>query len=222
MLNKIKSILNQVTNDRPVFDPVIFNDSLALETAWSPLKGGGSNFRTHKLVEVNHSRIEFKSTLSAKIFSGIFLTFGVGIPVIIGIESFQENSTVFRSDFLFIVLIGLLFFLTGLWLFYVFAKPVIFDRSVGMYWKGWKPPKGYLSQDSVEEGSRIGNIHALQIIAEFIRSDKNSYYSYELNLVLKNGTRMNVIDHGSSLKIREDAKVLSAFLGVPVWDAMND
>jgi hypothetical protein len=218
MLKKIKAILENAGRQSPVFDPTKFNDSLAMETEWSPLKGGGSNFRTHKLVQVDYSRIDFKSTLGAKVFSFIFMIVGVGIPVFIGFESFQENGGFFRSDFLFIVLFGLIFFAAGSWLFYTFAKPVIFDRTKGMYWKGWKAPKGYLAQDSVKEGSRIGNIHAIQILAEFVRGDKSSYYSYELNLVMKDGSRMNVIDHGSAIKIREDAKILSEFLGVPVWD----
>lgn len=221
MLNKIKTILKKVSRKQPVFDPSVFNDSIALETQWTPLKGGGSNFQTHNLITVNYTRVEFKSTPGAKMFSFVFMAFGVGIPAWIGYNTVHKTGQLSQSGMLFIVLFGLLFFGIGSYLFYRFAKPVIFDRTKGMYWKGWKAPKGYLAQDSIKEGSSIGNIHALQILAEFVRSDKSSYYSYELNLVLKDGSRMNVIDHGSSLKIREDAKVLSEFLGVPVWDTGN-
>jgi hypothetical protein len=41
--------------------------------------------------------------------------------------------------------------------------------------------------------------------------------SYELNLVLKDGRRINVVDHGGADKIRTDAATLADFLGVPVW-----
>lgn len=219
MLEKIKAILKSVSKSRPVFDPSIFNDSLAMETQWNPLKGGGSNFRTHKLVQVDYTRIEFKSTLGAKLFSFVFMAFGVGIPAVIGYNIIQESGDFFQLDVLFVGLFGLIFFGVGSFMFYWFAKPVIFDRTKGMYWKGWKTPQRYLTQNAVKEASRIGNIHALQIIPEFIRSDKSSYYSYELNLVLKDGSRMNVIDHGNAIKIREDAKMLSEFLGVPIWDS---
>lgn len=221
MLNKIKTILKKVSRQGPAYDPSVFNDTLAMETQWTPLKGGGSNFRTHKLVTVNYNRVEFKSTLGAKLFSFVFMVFGAGIPAWIGFNTVQKTGQFFQSDVLFVALFGLLFFGIGSFMFYWFAKPVIFDRTKGMYWKGWKAPKGYLAQDSVKEGCRIGNIHAIQILAEFVRSDKSSYYSYELNLVMKDSSRMNVIDHGSSVKIREDAKLLSEFLGVPVWDAVN-
>ena len=220
MLKKIKAILKSVSKSRPVFDPSKFNDSLAMKTEWSPLKGGGSNFRTHKLVQVDYTRVEFKSTLGAKMFSFVFMAFGVGIPSVIGYNIVQESGDFFQSDVLFVDLFGLIFFGVGSFMFYWFAKPVIFDRTKGMYWKGWKAPQRYLAQNIVKESSRIGNIHAIQIIPEYIRSDKSSYYSYELNLVLKDGSRMNVIDHGNALKIQEDAKILSEFLGVPVWDAI--
>lgn len=222
MLNKIKAILKKISQTRPVFDPSVFNDSLAMKTQWTPLKGGGSNFRTHKLITVNYNRVEFKSTLGAKLFCFIFIAIGAGIPAWIGYNIVRKTGQLFQPEVLYIALLGLLFFGIGSFLFYRFSKPVIFDRTKGMYWKGWKAPKGYLVQDSVKEGSRVGNIHAIQILAEFVRSNKSSYYSYELNLVLKDGSRMNVIDHGSSVKIREDAKVLSEFLGVPVWDAVNN
>lgn len=220
MLKKIKALLKKGSRSRPVFDPSVFNDSLAMETQWNPLKGGGSNFRTHKLVQVDYTRVEFKSTLGAKMFSFVFMAFGAGIPGWILYDNVQVTGQLFQSEMLFIALFGLVFFGVGSFMFYWFAKPVIFDRTKGMYWKGWKTPQRYLAQNSVDEGSRIGNIHALQIIPEYIRGDKSSYYSYELNLVLKDGSRMNVIDHGNAIKIQEDAKILSEFLGVPVWDAI--
>lgn len=220
MLKKIKAILDKASRKAPSFDPAKFNDSLAMKTEWSPLRGGGSNFRTHKLVQVDYSRVEFKSTLGAKIFSFVFMAFGAGIPGWILYDTVQETGHFFQSEMLFIALFGLIFFSVGSFMFYWFAKPVIFDRTKGMYWKGWKTPQRYLAKNSVDEGSLIGNIHALQIIPEFIRSDKSSYYSYELNLVLKDGSRMNVIDHGNAIKIQEDAKILSEFLGVPVWNTI--
>lgn len=220
MLNKIKVILKNSRQTVP-FDPSKFNDSLAMQTEWNPLKGGGSSFQTHKLVQVDYSRLEFKSTIGAKIFSLLFLLVGVGVPLFIGIQSYEGTGSFFRSEMIYLTLFGLIFLAAGGWMLYTFTKPVIFDRTLGMYWKGWKAPKSYLAQNSVDEGSRIGNIHAIQILSEYIRGDKKSYYSYELNLILKDGSRMNVIDHGNPVKLREDAKILSEFLGVPIWDSTS-
>jgi hypothetical protein len=222
MLNKIKRVLKKLSSWEPSFDPSKFGDDVAMNTEWSPLKGGGSNFQTHKLVEINYNRFEFKSTLGAKLFSLIFFSVGVGMPIIFAREMIYEFADIYQSDFIFILLFGLIFSAVGGWLFYSFAMPVIFDKTMGLYWKGWKPPKRYLAK--LEEGisSKIGDIHALQIIPELVRSDNKSYVSYELNLVLKDGSRMNVVDHGNPLKLREDANLLAEFLDVPVWDASSE
>jgi hypothetical protein len=219
MLNKIKHALKKLSSWKPSFDPSKFGDEVAMKTEWSPLKGGGSNFQTHKLVVMNYNRFEFKSTLGAKIFSFIFLTVGIAMPILFGREMIYEIRDLYQSEFLFILLFGLVFTTVGGWLFYSFAKPVIFDKTLGLYWKGWNKPKHYMAK--MEEGisSRIGDIYALQIIPELIRSDNKSYVSYELNLVLEDGSRMNVVDHGSPEKIRDDAKKLAEFLDVSIWDA---
>lgn len=222
MLNKIKLALKKLSSWKPSFDPSKFEDDVALKTEWAPLKRGGTNFKTHKLVERNYTRIEFKSTIGAKLFSLLFFSIGVGIPIIFGREMIHEFADIYQSDFIFIFLFGLIFATVGGWLFYSFAKPVIFDKTLGLYWKGWNKPKHYMAKVEGEISSRIGDIHAIQIIPELIRSDNRSYVSYELNLVLKDGSRMNVVDHGNPLQLRSDAQKLSEFLGVTVWDVTID
>ena len=76
----------------------------------------------------------------------------------------------------------------------------------------------------------LTDVYAIQLIKEYVRDNSGSkpgtvsyagpYYSYELNLVLKDGERMNVVDHGDLQRIRADAIRLGGFLGsLPVWDA---
>jgi hypothetical protein len=69
--------------------------------------------------------------------------------------------------------------------------------------------------------ARLEEIHALQLVAENCRSDNDTYRSYELNLILKDGKRINVVDHGNESKLREDAQTLSRFIEKPVWDAIS-
>ncbi len=57
------------------------------------------------------------------------------------------------------------------------------------------------------------------MISERISGDKSTYYSYEINLVLKDGSRINAVDHGKKSKVQEDAKTLAEFLDKPLWDA---
>jgi hypothetical protein len=44
------------------------------------------------------------------------------------------------------------------------------------------------------------------------------YRSHELNVILRDARRLNVIDHGDLEIVRRDAGQLARFLQVPVWD----
>jgi uncharacterized protein YxeA len=65
---------------------------------------------------------------------------------------------------------------------------------------------------------RYSEVHAFQIIQEDISHSENSYTSCELNIVLKDGKRVNLIDHGDLQEIQNDAKLLSKKLRVALWD----
>ncbi len=86
-------------------------------------------------------------------------------------------------------------------------------------WKGRQPPDQVFDPSTLKHCTPLSRIHALQLIAERCHGKNQSYYSYELNLVLDDGQRINVVDHGNCNALREDARALAAFLGKPVWDA---
>ena len=196
-----------------------FNDSVAQKTTWAPLKKGGASFGTHNLVEVSTRRLEFRPTVFAIIFYLIFAFAGLGM---IGFVIFQEYQSGFalESDFVFLIIGGLIFSSVGIVLGYHGTKPIVFDREFGFYWKGWKKPNRDLEYTHPELFTPLNNIHALQILSEYIKGNKSSYYSYELNLVFRDGKRTNVIDHGNLDKIREDATQISRFINRPVWDTV--
>ncbi|MEX2435247.1 MAG: hypothetical protein WD735_01100 [Balneolaceae bacterium] len=212
----------QKASQREPFDASRFNDPVAEKTEWTPLKGGGSNFYTHKISTDSTGIIKFKPTIGAIIFYLIFILVGIGIPVGILIGSSQSGESMAISETLFIILFGLVFFGAGSLLLYFSSKPIVFDKLMGMYWKSWKKPDPSLiySAHKSKDAIRLSDIRGLQLISEYIRSDKSSYHSYELNLVLMDGSRVNVVDHGNAVKLRNDAKILSEFLGKPVWDAI--
>ncbi len=93
----------------------------------------------------------------------------------------------------------------------------------------------------------LDDIHAVQVISKFVKvaivpkvsvgqpssvardsstgnklnrgsMTTRNIQTYELNIVLKSGARMSVIDHDVAAVIREDASTLATFLQVPVWD----
>ena len=95
--------------------------------------------------------------------------------------------------------------------------PRVFDLSHGYYCRSRIKPEHAFDPSKIKDHVRLTDIHALQLISEYVSGDKSSYYSYELNLVLKDASRINVVDHGARSTIYRDAQDLSVFLGKPLW-----
>ena len=220
MLKKIVESLKKLSNRNFTFDPSGLDDPVAMRTEWRQLKSGGSNFRTHKLIEVNYHRFEFKATVFMKIFCMIFFIAGLAVFFVFGTNTIDMHNFSMDFESLFPLLFGLIFALVGALLLYFGTKPIVFDKTYGYYWKGRKEPAQTYDQSIKKASTPLSNIHALQIISEHVSSSKSSYWSYELNLVLNDSSRLNVIDHGKLESVRTDAQKLSGFLGVPVWDSL--
>ena len=217
MLKDILRKLSLLGQGQQPLDRTKFNDPLALSIEWSPASSGGTNFRTHKLVEIEFSRVQFKAAIGALLFYAVFFFAGLGMGIAFILENkiFEE----FSLEAIAPVLFSLIFVLAGGLMFYFGTAPIVFDKSVGYFWKGRKSPQDSPEPGSIKKIARLEDIHALQLLSEYVSGSKSSYYSYELNLVLKDGRRIAVIDHGNLKRLREDAKRLSEFLGKPVWDA---
>jgi hypothetical protein len=219
MFNKVKTWIQENSEPKPVFDALQFDDPVAMQTMWTPAKPGGSNFKTHKLAVVDHHRLEFNATMGAKLFCSIFFLAGLGVLVLELTVGFSDPAQDGVMAGLFVYLFGLLFMGVGAGVYYYMCIPRVFDKWAGLYWKGYKEPRNTFGTTMPKDSARLGDIHAIQLLSEYIRSDKSSYYSYELNIVLRNGERLNVVDHGSKARVLEDSRKLSEFLGKPVWDA---
>lgn len=222
MFRELVKKLRGLTVESVPYDPSELDDEVAMRTGWGPAKGGGASFRTHRLVEVGPTRAEFRATRGAVIFYTIFLVVGLGIVSGFAVVSPDDavpsklNSALARA---FPVLLGCVFVVAGGGMLYFAAAPIVFDKRRGDYWKGRLAPYDVPNGRELRHHAKLERVHALQIVSEYCRSDKSSYYSYELNLVLDDGSRMNVVDHGDRARLREDAERLAAFLEKPVWDA---
>ena len=201
-----------------------FGDPLAERTDWTSLAGGGASFCSHRLVQARPGRMVFKATRGAKGFAGIFL--GVGLLVLaamvrsIGREPWGILVVLFLG--------GAAFAGMGVLVVWRLGRPATFDLLLGFFWKGYRKPTHALSAGPQTGGVSLDDVHALQIVGEDFqaesaseRSDRRtrSYRSYELNLVLTDGRRVNVVDHGGRGALSDDARTLAAFLKVPLWDA---
>jgi hypothetical protein len=212
-MKKLISLLQSITNTKETpkvsFDPTQFNDPIAMNTSWTPLERGGSNSRTRRLQQSIPSRIEFVPTKTVICFYLGFLLLGVA-GILISIEI--KDIVIFFFS-LFFVFFGIL-------IYYEMTKSIVFDLQTG-FWKGRAKPEN-LHNGSIKTLIRFHQIHALQLISELVVSggkSRSRFLSYELNLVLQDGKRINVVDHGDIASLREEAKILSKFLSVPIWDA---
>ena len=191
-------------------------EELKLKVDTSPLKIGGANFKTNVLLEVSSSKLVYKPSHGVAIFCFSFLAVGLGV-LFFSILPIIKGSTQIMGTQWFLILFGLLFTGAGVFMFYNFYKPRVFDKQLGFYYKSYKLDPNQKSKNNKNKPIRLKSIKAIQIIGEHVSNDKGSFKSFELNLVLEDGTRRNVVDHGNLKAIIGDAERLSEFLNIPIW-----
>lgn len=194
------------------------NEPLAYQTAWTPLKSGGANFKTYQLQPVNSDRVMFKVTLFARFFYLVFIVAGTAVLFIF---PGSAETLAFNEETIVPILVGVVFVTVGSWMYFKFTPPITFDKQLNAVWKGNKAPRKTINAHQPEFYARLSDIHAIQLISEYVKSDKTSYYSYEINLIMIDGERMHVIDHGKLEAIQRDANTLAQFLDKPVWKGFD-
>ena len=197
----LKNLFSVFQDQREILDLTAFGDELALKTSWEPLVGGGTNFCTHRLRPKpvgSSDLIEFEVTMASILFTVAILIAAL-VSLISAITS-GSNGSILAA----IAMMGF-----GIWHAYgLWEHKTVFDRT---------------SCSFTHKGRTTGleSIRAIQLVREYVSGNKNSYYSYELNLVCSSGDRINIVDHSSLRAIREDAEVLANYLSLPVWDAID-
>ena len=152
----------------------------------------------------------------ARLDPDFFLVIGAGVFVFANMKSETQDATVFYI--LTAIAVSIVFI--GINKILKWTVPIVFDRNMGCYWQSRKQPDSSSTHGYIAS-CQLNDIHAIQLLKESCGSPSkgSAYVSYELNLVLNDSSRLNVVDHRNSSQIRSDADKLSKFLGVPVWDA---
>ena len=203
------------------FDPAQFNDPLATRIDWSHLQKGEKGLKLRNLCETNPDRLEFKVVPSLKLHYLTYLFIGLAailLPPFARIIAGNSIWTGWKMTLL-PLLFGLLSTATGASMYYYGAAPIVFDKRIGYFFKGWKSPDHTLNNDSIKYFAEFVNIHALQIVSEPCTLLNRSYLRYELNIVLKNASRLHVVSLSKDDILNQDTKKLANFLNVPIWDA---
>lgn len=206
----VQRLFSIFEDKRELLDVTRFDDPVALRVSWAPLVPGGTNFCTHRArtrSSLSGSQLVFKTSPGAYLFCIGFMSSGVMalgglLGMVVGLPGAPAAVGLFGLLPLVFLALG------GGMLWWLRRKEMCFEQFSGQCTQG----------TTVHS---LHDAHAIQLIREYVRSDKSSYYSYELNLVRRDGSRMNVTDHGSLRAIREDAALLASYLSLPVWDVID-
>lgn len=187
------------------FNSDLINDPIASRTDWSPLTRDLASFATKVLATAGTNRIEFRPSITTK---AIFFIAAFAMPGIHLAQYLLFGSLSLASLVTDAIIAGVVFYI-----FRSHLKKAVFDRE-----------KGYLTGSALGLSGYsvpLSDIHALQLLAKYRRprpSDRRSYHTYELNLVLRDASRFNVMSHGDARRMHTDAGTLGTFLNVPLWD----
>jgi len=221
MFDKLKEKIENLFLDEPAVNIFSFGDPVAEKIVWTPLKNSGSSFRTQQVKACGYNRIEVVPTLEVKLLGLLYIVADLAFIYWLLTSKYPDFQFIddYKSGIVTLAFIASA--IMGIFLFVKFFKKQIFDKQSGYYWVGKKGPRQTYNYKTDERFIELPTIHAIQLVKHLVKSDESSFYSYELNLVLNNLKRVNVMNHGRLTKLREDANTIATFLNVPVWDAVR-
>lgn len=223
LLNSVKSSLKDIWSNiskskqekiKKAF--INISDPFAKKISWERLNIWWTNFITNILTKNTNWNLELKSSFQTKIFLIVFslIPFILFLTLFLNYFTKETNLNTIVALFVF----TLFYFWTNFFIFNNFSKPIVFDKKIGYFYK-WKLNLNLEMIDIDDKNiTSLNNIYAVQLLSEFVYWNMGSYYSYELNLVLKDKSRINLIDHWNLNIIKSNAKTIWNYLWVPVWD----
>lgn len=217
ILEEVKIHIDNIRDGKSLVDISKFDDPFAEKVRWDPVIRGGVNRNTHTLKKAGWKRLEFKTTFQYAINSLWILFIGIALCVTILIP--EENVSI--KELLFTLFLGLILIFLGKHFVKDAFQPIVFDFNKNYFWKGNITPDTPEKRAIISTYCVLDDIYALQLIAENSSSQK-APYTYELNLVLNSGDRINVLNHCNKKQIFKDALLLSRSLKVPAWNGCHD
>jgi len=217
LLDHVEKALLEAKKAGEPLERLIKEDEVAAKTSWKAIGASSLRRSSHDCVEVSPVRVEFKPKLSALLVTTLFMLSTVGIVFTV-VSKVLELEPVILYGLSAVAAILVSFVLIGL---YRGMTPVVFDRGEGLFWKRRKQPDSNEITDS-DSACRLSDIYAVQLIRKSHTSGSStsgsSSVSYQLNLVKKDGNRLNVTSSQSKSQQQSNAEALSKFLNVPVWE----
>ena len=204
--------------------------SAAKKLSWSSNSTASANFSNYRVVRTR-TGLGIRPASGKRIVGLILIALSVLFaPLAVVVFSMLLGTEGHRWPG---VIIGLLFIsvfcLTGLRS--LFARDAFtFDLHTRRFFTGSRPPK-----DIRRAGSSCGalsDIAGIQILSRWVYRSSTGrqrfshsqagWCSYQLNLVLRNGSRVRLLDHGNEKQLRHDASLIARTLRLEIWERLPD
>ena len=202
------------------------DDPIATSIEWTGTAAFGSDGVANpkgavvRLGTVSASRLEFHPP-SPRTWHVVMLFIGVVTSIILFLNT-GSLTTALLVPFICLMLSVLAEVYTR-----SIADRLTFDKQLGAYWRGKTVPSPLTGTESTERVGRISDVYALQLVStrRYVGhpqmgvdgSGYKEFPTHELNLVLKDATRLSLVCDGDYGRLDRGAKVLAAFLQKPLW-----
>jgi len=187
------------------FDTEVENNLLI---DWEPMVMNASIHRTKKLTYRNKEILRFSSTFLSILVNLSFIALLIAELLLIILMPSMSKDILNLA----VLSIGGIMFLDADHI------PIVFNKIENKFKKGTPWLKGILYDYKDPVSIDIGEIKYVQLLKKQLLSGIHAHSGYEINLVLSNGKRANVICHSKLKNIKNNAHQLSTFLNVPLID----
>ena len=177
------------------------SDPIAAKTHWQSMAGGASNFKMQQLEETNADLI-IKASFEVRLFCWAFIFTGL-VPILLEYLWLWDDI-----GFIFDPLLSAcgIFVLVGMLLSWMFTAKIIEFNKVSK------------TIHTSERKLPFSDVYALQVITSLAGGHGHGIYrNNELNIVLNDGQRINLLNHGGVAAFEYQELQLSNLLNVPVW-----
>lgn len=178
------------------------NNPELLKADWGPNKFGGSQYNINYFIYENNV-LKIVPSKAAKIIPLIVIILFAALPVFFSLINHKENKPIIFSVF---GLIDIVFIILYIRLFIKIEINPIQDTI----------KKGF-NLSKAKTIAKVSDIVFIQVVEQKINQKKNNYYSYEINLVMKNKDRISLTDHADFDVIKTQSQQLKAFLNKSIY-----
>lgn len=200
-INRLKLRLEQIELELGQYQ----NDEIFSSLSWKPNKKGGYGFKTKEVIICDNGTIVFKTKPLIPIIYSI-------VTFIVFCFFYDFLADISNNEFYIIPL----YLIVTCSLFYYYSRDFILDNELKYFYKG-KLGKIKKNQINGKRFISFDKIHAIQILEERVRKKNGYFYSYEINLVLKDGKRITLVDHSKLDEIKTDSEKVAKLLDIPIW-----